>query len=47
MVKSRRMRWTQYVSRMGEKRNAYRLLLGKPSLSCRWMNNIAIDLGGI
>jgi hypothetical protein len=30
MIKSRRMRWTGYVSRMGEKRNAYRILVGKP-----------------
>jgi hypothetical protein len=25
-----RMRWAGHVARMGEKRNAYRLLLGKP-----------------
>jgi hypothetical protein len=24
------MRWTGHVARMGEKRNAYRLLMGKP-----------------
>jgi hypothetical protein len=30
MIKSRRMRWAGHVARMGEKRNAYRLLLGKP-----------------
>jgi hypothetical protein len=29
MIKSR-MRWAGHVARMGEKRNAYRLLLGKP-----------------
>jgi hypothetical protein len=28
MIKSRRMRWTGHVARMGEK-NAYRLLVGK------------------
>jgi hypothetical protein len=28
--KSRRMRWVGHVARMGEKRNAYRLLVGKP-----------------
>jgi hypothetical protein len=28
--KSRRMRWTGHVARLGEKRNAYRLLVGKP-----------------
>jgi hypothetical protein len=26
----RRMRWAGYVARMGEKRNAYRILVGKP-----------------
>jgi hypothetical protein len=30
IVKARRMRWTGHVARMGEKRNAYRLLVGKP-----------------
>jgi hypothetical protein len=30
IIKSRRMRWAGYVSRMGEKRNVYRLLVGKP-----------------
>jgi hypothetical protein len=29
-MKWRRMRWAEHVPRMGEKRNAYRLLLGKP-----------------
>jgi hypothetical protein len=30
MIKSRRMRWVGHVKRMGEKRNAYRILVGKP-----------------
>jgi hypothetical protein len=30
MIKSRRMRWAEHVSRMAEKRNAYRMLVGKP-----------------
>jgi hypothetical protein len=30
IIKARRMRWTGHVARMGEKRNAYRLLVGKP-----------------
>jgi hypothetical protein len=30
IIKSRRMRWTGHVARMGEKRNVYRLLVGKP-----------------
>jgi hypothetical protein len=27
---SRRMRWAGHVARMGEKRNAYRILVGRP-----------------
>jgi hypothetical protein len=30
MTKSRRIRWVGHLARMGEKRNAYRLLMGKP-----------------
>jgi hypothetical protein len=36
MIKSRRMRWVEHIARMGgentnrEKRNAYRILVGKP-----------------
>jgi hypothetical protein len=30
VIKSRRMRWTGHVARMGEKRNAHRILVGKP-----------------
>jgi hypothetical protein len=30
IVKSRRMRWAGHVARMREKRNAYRLMVGKP-----------------
>jgi hypothetical protein len=30
IIKSRRMRWVGHVARMGEKRNAYRLLVRKP-----------------
>jgi hypothetical protein len=30
IIKSRRMRWAGYIARMGEKRNVYRLLVGKP-----------------
>jgi hypothetical protein len=29
-MKSRRMRWAGHVVRTGEKRNAYRILVGKP-----------------
>jgi hypothetical protein len=30
MIMSRRMSWAENVARMGEKRNEYRLLVGKP-----------------
>jgi hypothetical protein len=30
MIKSRRMRWAGHVERMGAKRNACRILVGKP-----------------
>jgi hypothetical protein len=29
IIKSRKMRWAGHVARMGEKRNVYRLLVGK------------------
>jgi hypothetical protein len=52
IIKSR-MRWAGHVARMGEKRNAYSLLVGKPegrrplgSLRRRWADNITMDLGG-
>jgi hypothetical protein len=51
IIKSRRRRWTGHVSRMGEKRNAYRLLVGKPEgkrplrrRRRRWVDNIRMDL---
>jgi hypothetical protein len=51
IIKSRRMRWVGHVARMGEKRNVYRLLVGKPEgkrplrrLRRRWIDNIKIDL---
>jgi hypothetical protein len=49
MMKSRRMRWAEYVARMREKRNAYRLLVGKPEGKrpqgrCRWVDNFNIDV---
>jgi hypothetical protein len=30
IIKARSVRWAGHVSRMGEKRNTYRLLVGKP-----------------
>jgi hypothetical protein len=54
MIKSRRMRWAGHVARMGETRNAYRILVGKPEGKRplgrprrRWVGNIKIDLRGI
>jgi hypothetical protein len=54
MMKSRRMRWAGHVVRMGEKRNAYRILVEKPEgmralgrPRCQWMDNIRTDLGEI
>jgi hypothetical protein len=54
IIKSRRMRWVGHVARMGEKRNAYRLLVGKPEKKRplgrprrRWMVNIRMDLGEV
>jgi hypothetical protein len=51
IIKSRRMRWPGHVARMGEKRNMYRLLVGKPEgkrpLGRRrrgWIDNIKMDL---
>jgi hypothetical protein len=54
IIKSRRMRWVGHVARMGEKRNAYRLLVRKPEgkrplgrPSRRWMDNIRMDPGKV
>jgi hypothetical protein len=51
IIKSRRMRWTGHVAQMGEKRNVYRLLIGKPEGKRplgrprrKWMDNIKTDL---
>jgi hypothetical protein len=50
-IKSRRMRWAGHVARMGEKRNVYRVLMGKPEgkrplerSRRRWEDGIRIDL---
>jgi hypothetical protein len=32
VIKSRRMKWEGHVARMGEKRNAYRILADSPAL---------------
>jgi hypothetical protein len=51
IIKSRRRRWAGHVARMGEKRNVYRLLVGKPygkrplgRPRRRWLDNIKIDI---
>jgi hypothetical protein len=51
IIKLRSMRWAGHVARMGKKRNAYRLLVGKPEGKrplgrprCRWVDNIRMDL---
>ncbi|KAJ4425776.1 hypothetical protein ANN_27401 [Periplaneta americana] len=46
-IKSRRLRWAGHVARMGESRNAYRVLVGRPEGKrprCRWKDNIKMDL---
>jgi hypothetical protein len=51
IIKARRMRWAGHVARIQEKRNAYRLLVGKPEgrrplgrPRRRWLDNIRMDL---
>jgi hypothetical protein len=51
LIKSRRLRWAGHVARMGKKRNAYRILVGKPEGKrplerprWRWVDNINVDL---
>jgi len=49
--KSRRMRWTEHVACMGERRGVYRVLVGKPEGKrplgrprCKWKDNIKMDV---
>jgi hypothetical protein len=51
VIKSRRMRYAGYVAHMEDRRDAYRVLVGKPEgkrplgrLRCRWEDNIKMDL---
>ena len=51
VIKSRRMRWAGHVARMGEGRDVYRILMGKPEGKRplgrprrRWEDNIKMDL---
>jgi hypothetical protein len=50
MIKSRKMRWAGHVARMGEKRNAYGVLVGRSEVKrplgrprCRWVAHIKMD----
>jgi hypothetical protein len=52
MIKSRRMRWAGHVARTGEKRHAYRILVGRPEgkrpqgrPKRRWEDNIKMYVG--
>jgi hypothetical protein len=54
IIKSRKMRWAEHVVLIGEKRNAYRLLVGKPEGKRplgrprrQWVDNIRMDLGEV
>ncbi|KAJ4442029.1 hypothetical protein ANN_11893 [Periplaneta americana] len=49
--KTKRLRWAGHVAHMGESRNAYRVLVGRPEGKrplgrprCRWEDNIKMDL---
>jgi len=51
VIKSRRMRWAGHVARMGEGRDVYRILVGKPEVKRplgrprhRWEDSIKMDL---
>jgi hypothetical protein len=51
IIESKRMRWAGHVARLGEKRDVYRLLVGKPEGKRplgrprrRWIDNIKMDL---
>jgi hypothetical protein len=54
VIKSRKIRWVGHVARMGEGKDVYCVLVGKPegkrSLgrpSCRWEDNIKLYLQGV
>jgi hypothetical protein len=53
MIKTRGMRWAGYVALMGAKRNAHRILVGKPEGKrplgrprCRWVDDVKMYLRG-
>jgi hypothetical protein len=54
IIKLRRMRWVGFVARMGEKRSAYRFLVGKLEGKSplerprpRWVGNTRMGLGEV
>jgi hypothetical protein len=51
VTKSRRMRWVGYVACTGERRELYKVFVGKPERKrplvrprCRWEENIKMNL---
>jgi hypothetical protein len=51
IIKSRILRWAGHVARMGDVRNAYKILVGKPEFNRRlrrprrrWKDNIKMSL---
>jgi hypothetical protein len=51
MIKPRRMGWARHVARIGAKRNAYGILVGKAEVKRplgrpkrKWVHNIKMDL---
>jgi hypothetical protein len=52
VIKSRKLRWVDHVTRMGERRNVYRVLVGKPEgrrplgrPRRRWQGNVKMGFG--
>jgi hypothetical protein len=51
MIMSRRVKWAEHIARMGDKKNTYKILVGKPEGKSplgrprrRWVNGVNIDL---
>jgi hypothetical protein len=51
VIKSRRMRWARHEVHMGDRRDAYRVLVARPERNrplgrprCRWVANSTMDL---
>ena len=51
VIKLRRMRWAVHVARIGERKDVYRVFVGKPEgkrpfgrPKCRWEDNVKMDL---